>query len=227
MAVNESFPTSDQSSQSFTSEHPWRSRAHGEKIPCPALLCFYHHGLLNPDPAGNVSIAELDQALLLVGVHDRLRGLLKKQADKTDEIAGSFNLFALHNSNLDHTGSTGVRDPEVDIEKLQTRLLDFSVQGRMYAEHFAAAANFAKQHDQGLHGTALQTVELTSILKVFGRRDESGRLFLTTDDIRSIWIDGRIPDDWQPRPEGDIGLADVLGSSLSMGLSRLLKAMGL
>ncbi|MFM7846031.1 MAG: hypothetical protein ACKPEY_17615 [Planctomycetota bacterium] len=191
------------------------------------MLCFYHHGLLNPDPAGNVTLAELDAALMKVGIHERLRSLLKKQADKTDDIPESFNLFELRGSNLDHTGSTGIRDPEVDVEKLQTRLLNFSVQGRMYAEHFAAAANFSQQHERGLHGTTLQTVELTSILKVFGRHDESGRLFLTNDDLRSIWIDGRIPADWQPRPEGDIGLLDVFGSSITMAGSRLLKFLGL
>ncbi len=213
--------------QSFASSHPWRSRPHADSIPCPALLCFYNHGLLNPDDNGNVTLAELDNALARVGIQPKVRGILTKGAENSDAITGSFNLFALRDSSLDHTGSTGVRDPKVAPDRLDDALLNFSQNNRMYSEHFAAAANAARKRDPGLVGTSKQTVELTSILAVFGRIDESGQLYLTTDDIRHLWIDGRFPDDWEPRSQNDISLLDVATSSLEMAFARVAKAWGL
>jgi hypothetical protein len=75
-------------------------------------------------------------------------------------------------------------------------------------------------------GTSKQTVELTSILAVFGRIDESGQLYLTTDDIRHLWIDGRFPDDWEPRSQNDISLLDVATGSLEIAFARVAKAWG-
>ena len=69
--------------------------------------------------------------------------MLVKGAEGTDSNEGSFNLFALRDSKLDHTGSTGVRDPEESPAKLKDALLRFSEDGKMYSEHFAAAANRA------------------------------------------------------------------------------------
>ena len=64
----------------------WQERPKADSIPCPALLSFYNNGWLNPDDSG------------------------------TDALPGSFNLFALRDSKLDHSGSTGIRDPEVNPE---------------------------------------------------------------------------------------------------------------
>jgi|GEM_PF-4587226 len=220
-------PSHSPITSTFVASHPWQQRPHADSIPCPALLCFYNHGLLNPDAHGNVTVAELDKALTAVGVQAKLRGILTKGAEKTDTIAGSFNLFKLRDSSLDHTGSTGIRDPHVDPEKLPTALLAFSENGRFYSQHFAAAANAAGKLDPGLGGTSKQTVELTSILAVFGRTDETGQLYLTTADVRSLWIDGKFPADWQPRPASDISLLDVATSSLEMAFARVAKSWGL
>jgi hypothetical protein len=62
---------------------------------------------------------------------------------------------------------TGVRDPEISPEKLQSALLQFSVNGRMYAEHFAAAANQAAKLDPGM-GTLIETVEFRALLQGLG-----------------------------------------------------------
>lgn len=226
MTTNDDSLKKSDSKRSFVSSHPWRSRPQADSIPCPALLCFYNHGLLNPDDKGNVTLAELDSALAIVGVQPRVRNILTKGAENSDAIAGSFNLFALRDSSLDHTGSTGIRDPRVAPEKLDDALLNFSRNNRMYSEHFAAAANAARKLDPGLAGTSKQTVELTSILAVFGRIDESGQLYLTTDDIRHLWIDGRFPDDWEPRSQNDISLLDVATGSLEMAFARVAKAWG-
>ncbi len=205
----------------------WCERSDADKIPCPALLSFYNNGVLNPDAAGNVSIDHLDAVLASVGVSATVRKVLTKGADKTDEIPDSFNLFALRDSSLDHSGSTGIRDPDVNPEKLEQALLRFSEDGRMYAEHFAAAANQACLHDPGFKGSAIQTVEFSALLEVFGRLDEAEKRYLTLEDVRRLWLDGQYPEAWQPRPADDIGVSDVLASVAVLSVKRIVQTLGL
>jgi len=209
------------------SRSQWTERPKAESIPCPALLALYNHGMLNPDSEGNVSIKDLDHALALIGVSKSVRDVLVKGAEGTDSIEGSFNLFALRDSKLDHTGSTGVRDPEVSPAKLQDALLRFSEDGKMYSEHFAAAANRAQQIDPGLKGTATQTVEFRALLEVFGRVDEQGRRYLTTSDVTDLWLHGRFPEGWTPRSAEEIGKDDVLKGVALLAIQRVLDSIGL
>ena len=150
----------------------WQERPKADSIPCPALLSFYNNGWLNPDDSGTVTTEHLDEVLAVAGVSTKVRKALVNGADGTDALPGSFNLFALRDSKLDHSGSTGIRDPEVNPEKLATALLKFSQNGRMYAEHFAAAANQAQMQDPGFKGSLTETVEFTALLEVFGRLDD-------------------------------------------------------
>ncbi|MFM9046370.1 MAG: hypothetical protein ACKOOH_01680, partial [Cyanobium sp.] len=177
---------------------------------------------MNPDEDGNISTAQLDAALAHAGISTKVRQALVKGADGTDAIPGHFNLFALRDSKLDHSGSTGVRDPEVSAEKLESALLRFSEDGRMYAEHFAAAANQAQANDPGLKGTVTQTVEFTALLEVFGRVDQEQRRYVTTDDVKLLWLEGKFPADWQPRSAEDIGVDDVLKGVAAIAIQRLL-----
>ena len=205
----------------------WCPRHNADTIPCPALLSFYNNGWLKPDENGNVSTADLDKVLASVGLSATVRKILVKGADESDNVLdGKFNLFALRDSKLDHTGSTGVRDPKVNPELLESNVLQFSENGRMYAKHFAAVANHARKQDPGLKGTITQTVELTALLEVFGREDESKNRYLTVDDVRGLWIDGKFPKDWQPHAPDEIGAAGVTLRVAEMVLKRVLKDIG-
>jgi hypothetical protein len=197
-----------------------------DKIPCPALLSFYNNGLLKPDEHGNVSIEHLDEVLASVGASPTVRKALVKSAENSDDIPNSFNLFNLRGSNIDHSGSTGIRDPKVDPEKLESALLKFSENGRMYSEHFAAAANQARSLDPGLKGTVTQTVEFTALLEVFGRLDEDKKRYLTVDDVKGLWIDGKYPDGWQPRGANEIGAGDLAVGAAAMAVKRILNLFG-
>lgn len=207
-------------------DNAWGERHNADKIPCPALLSFYNNSLLNPDKDGNVTTAHLDEVLAKVGMSVEIRKALVKSADESDELPDSFNLFALRNSSLDHSGNTGIRDPEVNPEKLDNALIRFSEDGRMYAEHFAAAANHAMLQDPGLKGTITETAEFTALLEVFGRVDDDKKRYLTIDDVKGLWIDGKYPQDWQPRAANDIGINEVLKGVTVMIVQRLLKAIG-
>lgn len=203
----------------------WRQRPHADSIPCPAMLSFYNNGLLEVDEAGNVTRESLDKALEMAGIGDRIRKALIK-TDESDPIQGSFNLFQLRESKLNHTGSTGIRDQRVRPEALEEALLRFSEDGRMYAEHFAAAANYGAERDPGLKGTVFQTVEFRALLEVFGRLDENKERYLTREDVKGLWLDGRFPDGWQPRPQEEIGMDDLLRGVAMMAVQRLLGRLG-
>lgn len=207
-------------------DNSWPKRRDADEIPCPALFSLYNNGLLNPDDHGNVTTAHLEDVLASVGLDATVRTVLTKGADKTDEAPGSFNLFRLRESTLDHTGSTGIRDPEVNANKLESALLDFSKNGRMYAENFAAAANHAQLQDPGFKGTIIQTLEFTALLEVFGRVDENKKRYLTVDDVKGLWIDGKFPQDWQPRASDEIGIDDVAAGVTAIAVKRLLQLLG-
>jgi hypothetical protein len=203
-------------------------RANTAKIPCPALATLFNSGDLNPEADGTMSTADLDDALAKVGVGGAVRAFLVKGADDTDSMPESFNLFKLHDSSLDHTGSTGIRDPrdpsnpkKVDPARLQ-ELLAHGDQGRMYSKHFAAAANQFSKEDPGLVGTAIQTLEFTAILEVFGRQDANSDRYLTDADVKGLWLDAKAPQGWKARPKDDIGLATIAGKTVVMGGSRVL-----
>ena len=228
MSTSEETQETTVNSTTPENDNTWHERPNADKIPCPALLTFYNNGLLNPDEHDNVTTAQLEDVLASVGLNATVRTILAKGADKTDEAPGSFNLFGLRESTLDHTGSTGIRDPKVDPDKLGSALLDFSENGRMYAEHFAAAANRAQLQDPGVKGTIIQTLEFSALLEVFGRvDDESKKRYLTVDDVKGLWIDGKFPKDWQPRASDEIGVDDVAAGVTVIAVKRLLQLLGI
>lgn len=203
----------------------WQERPNADAIPCPALLSFYNNGWLQADPDGNVTIKSLKTALTEAGISEDVRTVLLGMADKSDEIDESFNLFNLRTSKLNHTGSTGIRDQRVSPELLEDALLRFSEEGRLYAEHFAAAANYGAERDPGLKGTILQTIEFRALLEVFGRLDEHQQRYLTIEDVKGLWLEGRFPDGWQPRPHEDIATGDILKGVAMMAVQRVLSRL--
>lgn len=211
-------------SEGIPQEH--RERVNAEKIPCPALLSLYNNGDLKPAQDGTVNMGELDTALGGLGLGETVRNALLKVADGTDEAPESFNLFNLRDSNIDHSGSTGIRDPKVDPGKLDT-FLSFGNNGRLYAEDLAKAAAHFNAIDPGLKGTTIETLEMSALLQVFGRPDSSrgGERYLSNDDIKGLWIDGKYPQDWQARPTDDIGLGEVGLVGAKMGASRVWDAI--
>ncbi|MBT6179559.1 MAG: hypothetical protein HOI23_20130 [Deltaproteobacteria bacterium] len=204
----------------------YRERVNADKIPCPALLSLYNNGDLKPESDGSINMEDLDKALGSLGLGPSVRGALVKVADGTDKIPDTFNLFNLRDSNIDHTGSTGIRDPKVDPEKLDT-FLSFGTEGRLYASNLAEAMGHFNAIDPGLKGTAIETLEMTALLQVFGREDESrgGDRYFTEQDIKGLWLDGRYPEDWTARPVDDVSLTEVGLVGAKIGISRIWDAI--
>lgn len=204
----------------------FRERVNADKIPCPALLSLYNNGDLKPAADGTVNMEELDGALTGLGLGPSVRNALMKVADGTDKAPDTFNLFNLRDSNIDHSGSTGIRDPKVDPEKLDT-FLGFATDGRLYADNLAKATAHFNTVDPGLKGTAIETLEMSALLQVFGREDpeQGGARYFTNDDVKGMWLDGKYPEDWSARPKDDIGLGEVGLVSAKIGVTRLWDAI--
>jgi len=199
---------------------PEEKAALAKKIPCPALAGMFNAGMLKVSKDGVVKIPDLERALSQLGPDAITRKVLTNGADKTDDIKGQFNLFKLNGSNLDHTGSSGIRQNGVHPERLDL-LMTFSKDGeRLTAKDLANAAEHFAKEDPGLRGRVTQLAEMTIVLKVFGRTAADGTRYFTKEDAKQLFVNGQIPSSWNPPiAPGKVGLGDVLGG-VALGLFR-------
>jgi hypothetical protein len=197
-----------------TNPGTYRVRPNADEIPCPFLVSAYNHGDLVPEADGTLHRDVIEETLARVGLGKEIRSALaalvvSKAGDRPSTM---LNLFELRDSGLDHTGSTGVRDPEVDPSRLP-ELLAFAEHGRMYHEHFAAAARHFGQIEPGEKGALVEAIELTALVEVFGREDEAGQRYLTENDIQRLWLEGQYPEGWVPRPRDAITVEVFLAAA--------------
>ena len=193
-----------------------------KKIPCPALAGMFNAGMLKVEKDGTVKTADLERALSQIGPSEGVRKILVGGADKTDDVKGQFNLFKLNGSNLDHTGSTGVRQNGVHPERFEL-LKSFSKDGKtLTAKDLADAADHFAKEDPGFRGRATQVLEMSIVLQVFGQRGADGKQFFTFKDAEQLFVHGQIPSSWSPPAvPGKVSIPDVLGGA-AMGLFRQL-----
>ena len=199
---------------------PEEKAALSKKIPCPALAGMFNAGMLKVEKDGTVKIPDLERALSQLGPSAATRKVLTDGADKTDDVKGQFNLFKLNGSNLDHTGSSGIRQTGVHPERFDL-LMTFSKNGdHLTAKDLADAAEHFAKEDPGLRGRVTQLAEMTIVLNVFGRHAPDGSRYFTREDARQLFVEGQIPSSWQPpHVPGKVGIGDVLGG-VAMGLFR-------
>jgi hypothetical protein len=193
-----------------------------KKIPCPALAGMFNAGMLKVAQDGTVKIPDLERALGQIGPSEGVRGILTHGADNTDAVAGQFNLFKLNGSNLDHTGSTGIRQNGVHPERFEL-LKTFSKDGKtLTAKDLADAAEHFAKEDPGLRGRLTQLAEMSIVLQVFGQRGADGKQFFTFKDAEQLFVHGQIPSSWTPPAvPGKVSVGDVLGGA-AMGFFRQL-----
>ena len=199
---------------------PDEKAALSKKIPCPALAGMFNAGMLKVEKDGTVKIPDLERALSQLGPSATVRKVLTNGADKTDDVKGQFNLFKLNGSNLDHTGSSGIRQNGVHPERFEL-LMKFSKNGdTLTAKDLADAAEHFAKEDPGLQGRVTQIAEMTIVLNVFGRHAADGSRYFTREDAQQLFLDGQIPQSWSPPVvPGKVGLGDVLGGT-ALGLFR-------
>ncbi len=193
-----------------------------KKIPCPALAGMFNAGMLKVEQDGTVKIPDLERALSQLGPDAATRAVLTRGADATDDVKGSFNLFKLNGSNLDHTGSSGIRQNGVHPERFEV-LMKFSKDGdRLTAKDLADAAEHFAKEDPGFKGRVTQLAEMSIVLKVFGRHGANGERYFTREDAKQLFVDGKIPSSWEPPAvPNKVRIHEVLGGT-ALGLFRQL-----
>lgn len=193
-----------------------------QKIPCPALAGMFNADMLKVEKDGTVKIPDLERALSQLGPSAGTRKILTNGADATDPVKGQFNLFKLNGSNLDHTGSSGIRQDGVHPERFEL-LMKFSKNGdTLTAKDLADAADHFAKEDPGLRGRVTQLAEMSIVLQVFGRHAPDGSRYFTREDAKQLFVDGQIPSSWSPPlVPGKVGIGDVLGNT-ALGLFRQL-----
>jgi len=171
-----------------------------KKIPCPALAGMFNSGLLKVEKDGTVKIPDLERALSQIGPSATVRKILTNGADKTDAIEGQFNLFKLNGSNLDHTGSSGIRQNGVHPERFE-KLMSFSKDGeRLTRKDLADAAEAFAKEDPGLRGRVTQQAEMSIVLEVFGRTAAEGPRVFRRGGAKQALVGGQGPPLWAPPP---------------------------
>lgn len=193
-----------------------------KKIPCPALASMFNAGTLKAEKDGTVKIPDLNNALTQLGINGTVRGLLTHGADATDPAKGQFNLFNLNGSNLDHTGSSGIRQNGIHEERFEL-MKSFSKDGKTLTPHdlSEAATKFAKD-SPGFKGGVIQLAELAILLETFGQRDAKGKPYFTFEDAKSLFVDGQIPKSWNPPAvPGTVTMVDVLKLAAAMKLDQI------
>jgi hypothetical protein len=193
-----------------------------KKIPCPALAGMFNAGMLKVEQDGTVKTADLERALSQIGPSEGVRKVLVGGADKTDDVKGQFNLFKLNGSNLDHTGSSGIRQNGVHPERFEL-LKTFSKDGQtLTARDLADAAEHFAREDPGLRGRVTQLGEMSIVLQVFGQRGADGKQFFSFKDAEQLFVHGQIPSSWSPPAvPGKVTIPDILGST-ALGFFRQL-----
>lgn len=205
---------------------PHRSAAEkaeaSKKIPCPALSAMFTSDMLPTAEDGTVKVADLDKALTELGLTRGVRKILTHGGDNVDEKKGSFNLFELNGSSLDHTGSTGIRQNGVHPERFEL-LAKFSKDGkRLTPSDLADAAKHFERESPGVRGAITQLAEMAILLETFGSRDDKNQPYFELDDARKLWLDGQLPDGWQrPAVPGSVRIDEILARAAKMKLSQI------
>ena len=193
-----------------------------KKIPCPALSAMFTSDMLPAAADGTVKIEDLDKALTELGISRAVRGILTHGGDKVDDKKGEFNLFNLNGSNLDHTGSSGIRQNGVHPERFEL-LARFSKDGqRLTPSDLADAARHFEKESPGFRGAITQLAEMAILLETFGQKDDKGRPYFAIEDLRKLWVDGELPPSWQrPALPGSVRLDEILLRVAKMKASQI------
>lgn len=180
-----------------------------DSIPCPVLKTLVNEGYLTPDAEGKVSIWQLRGALKKIGVGFLPRqalALAAKTAEATGFLSGlaasELNLYHLQGGSLDHTGDTQILRAGYQEDRMQ-RLLGYSSDGTTVTLSDLARAQKDQIRDEpGEKGRIVGGFELTALVTLFGHENADGELYLTKDELVTLYRDNEFPKDWQRRGVG-------------------------
>lgn len=101
--------------------------------------------------------------------------------------------------------------------------MKFSKDGeRLTPSDLAEAARHFEKESPGTRGAITQLAEMAILLETFGQRDDKGRPYFAITDLRTLWVDGQLPESWQrPALPGSVRLDEVLARAAKMNVSQI------
>ena len=201
------------------------------QILCPNLRIGVRMSMLNPDADGWVKSSEMLDFLTYLGV--KPDSLAAKQLISISETStpeqkeGHINITAFKEGFLDHGSSSGIlNNPEGFSQTRLDYLKQFAnQQGRLYKKELAKAANMfhsCPANFASRTGTQIQSLELATILTLYGRRDHSGRRYFEISDLEELWRENRFPKSWGTPKKSFYGTLQVLLKYFSVTLYRVI-----
>lgn len=180
-----------------------------DTIPCPVLRTLVNEGYLSVDQNGMVSIWQLRSALKKIGVGFLPRqalALAAKTAEATGFLSGlaasEFNIYHLAGGSLDHTGDTQILRGGYQQARMD-RLKGYSSDGvTITLSDMARAQKDQVRDEPGEKGHRVGGFELTALLTLFGHENADGELYLTLDELVTLYRDNKFPADWDRRGVG-------------------------
>jgi len=183
----------------------YEARPRQEEIVCPWLATLYNNGDLVPDADGIITYEQVEAILRMGCVDDGIRELL---ASKCKPQINLFEMGTTHSEDLEHTFSTGIRDPKVDPDKFEEFAKFANKDGRFYSQQLSEALWHFSKHFNDENPNAASSVRggdlafiWAATLDMFGRDDGkccTGK-YLTVEDLRRHFLEGRYPEGWQVR----------------------------
>ena len=204
--------------------------------PCPMLAGLEAQGYLQPNAKGEVSLQQLDKAFKEgLGMSAPMRAMFQLMAPVSTD-AGKLigNLFGqkvdvghLRGDFFDHRWDSGIlRDGKFNEDAFQ-RLASKSTDGKtLTVEQWAAALGDSLQAardagedvPRGPLGTAYEGgfvgFEAGLIFSALGKKDASGTMRVSLEDVQRLYRDKQLPPDWKPQEStSNTNLRTLLGGA--------------
>lgn len=209
-----------------------QSNLDANKIMCPVLAAMYNSGQLKVDEEGRVSLTELFRMLTQdLGVGQafaafQARGVAAYKLNDHEEIFRSrkisedgeeryLNIFKMHaNPEVRHGMGTAVRAADGPNEEIFDQFITNNCNDseKMYRSDILKIVEFTVEFGEkkGEFSDSMFKVmrewqmrlAMDGFLSAFGEKDENDEQFLKLSDVRRLYINGELPENWRKRDWG-------------------------
>ncbi len=192
-----------------TESHLWADRPSCQRIMCPVLKTLYNQGMLPCTAEGWVTEGDLSKSfrdglcMNSILLEKLIISAEVSHVDKNDSNSEKgMNIFQMNNTIAEHPYGSGVLDPDVPgnpKEKFK-EILKHSKKGRFGKHKLGDMAEWSRKNNPDhtiVSGNGDMFVVGMAFLDAFGRRDdEEFGLYLTDEDMRRLYLDGKPPEGW-------------------------------
>ncbi len=194
------------------------------QILCPNIRTGIRMSLLNPDQDGWTQESEIRNFLTYIGVrkNSKVQDLLITTGYSAvkEKRKGQIKLTAFEGTFLDHGSSSGILNNSegFSFQRLE-QLKNFANQdSRLTHDELNLASNNFHQCPfkfKSTKGTHIFSFEISALLEIYGRSNDSNKKYFSPEDIDSLWKENRFPADWTPPEQSFYGTSKAFFNYLS------------